>query len=93
MFGIIVEQLAVEARKPQHQLLIGITIMTYTHTHTHTLSLLEFKSILNELLSDYAKESRGPNDTQLLDNTDDVLIQNTASRYFCGEQRTSSPFG
>ena len=54
----------------------------------------EFKSILAELLreAETSVERRPSADIQL-ENRDDVIIQSRASKFFCGEQRASSPFG
>uniref|UniRef100_A0A1X7T4Q5 Disease resistance R13L4/SHOC-2-like LRR domain-containing protein n=1 Tax=Amphimedon queenslandica TaxID=400682 RepID=A0A1X7T4Q5_AMPQE len=59
----------------------------------HQQLLLEFKSMLAELLreAETSVERRPSADIQL-ENRDDVIIQSRASKFFCGEQRTSSPF-
>ena len=86
--------MANDTRKPQHQLLLGTTLQYIFNIMTLTSLHVEFKSILNELLreAETTVERRPSADIQL-ENRDDVIIQSRASKFFCGEQRASSPFG
>ena len=91
---ISVQQIASDTRKPQHQLLLGTAVQYVFNIMTSTSLHAEFKSILNELLreAETTVERRPSADIQL-ENRDDVIIQSRASKFFCGEQRASSPFG